>query len=305
MSSKFSVSGWIQAARLRTLPLAVSGISLGAILAWSLDSFRWEIYLWTLLTAILLQILSNFANDYGDFKKGVDEERGDRGLGSGKLSLSAVKLSLFVLAGGTLASGLWLLNISFEEWGMITLLFVVLGIVSIGAAVLYTVGKFAYGYFGLGDLMVFVFFGLVSVTGSFFLYLGQWAPALWESLWVAGGIGFLSTAVLNVNNIRDIEGDKQYGKNTIPVIIGREKALWYQLFLVLAPFLMSFMYLNSRGIQSIFFYMAIPIYVLHWIRLKNLNPEDRAGYNKLLKSMVLISVLFVLLFGSVLMMNSI
>ena len=304
MSSKSIVSAWLKAARLRTLPLAISGISLGAILAYSLDCFRWDIFIWTLLTAILLQVLSNFANDYGDYKKGVDDQRTDRGLGSGSLSLKAVQLSLYILAAATLASGLWLLNISFQQWSLISLLFLVLGIISIGAAVLYTVGKYAYGYFGLGDLMVFLFFGVVSVSGSFLLYLGQWAPAMLGSFWAAAAMGLLSTAVLNVNNIRDIEGDKVHGKKTIPVIIGREKALVYQLFLVVLPFVLAQIYLNSKETRSILLILLAPLFVLHWVRLRSQNPDDRESHNKLLKSMVLLSVLFVLIFGVVLMMNN-
>ncbi|MCC7297578.1 MAG: 1,4-dihydroxy-2-naphthoate octaprenyltransferase, partial [Bacteroidia bacterium] len=183
------------------------------------------------LTALLLQILSNFANDYGDFAKGTDIQAGrtDRMLASGKISKKSMQLALVTTALLAFISGLSLLFVSHLQLSTSYWFFIVLGILAIGAAITYTMGKYAYAYSGLGDLFVLVFFGFVSVCGIYFLHTGSLNK---ETIVAALGAGLLATAVLNVNNIRDIDADKSSNKNTLPVRMGEGVALIYHRFLI-------------------------------------------------------------------------
>lgn len=241
-----AISAWIKAARLRTLPLTLVCIGTGSAaayvyngyghsVAWgaSLRSyFDWTTLGLTVLTALLLQILSNFANDYGDFVKGTDNEARvgpERALQSGAITQGQMKTALWILGVAALASGIALLLHalhSLTEW----LIFFGLGLLSILAAITYTVGKNAYGYKGLGDIMVFVFFGLTGVFGTFYL---QTKHLDWVALLPAVSVGLFSTGVLNMNNLRDTENDRASGKITIPVRIGVTGAKIYQTVLVL------------------------------------------------------------------------
>lgn len=227
---------WIQAARLRTLPLSISGILVGSAYAYYQHQFEWTIFVLALLTTLSFQILSNFANDYGDGIKGTDVNRiGEKRLvASGEIT--AVQMKSAVLINGIIAFVLAvaLIYVAFgQENFLYSLVFLLLGVASIGAAVKYTVGNNAYGYSGFGDVFVFIFFGLVAVIGSNFLYsksidIKLFLPAI--------AIGMLSTAVLNLNNMRDIENDRVAGKNTIVVKNGLKWAKKYQHFLILFSF---------------------------------------------------------------------
>ena len=225
----------IKAARLRTLPLSVAGIITGSALAYRNDpsAFSWQIFAWALLTTILFQVLSNFANDYGDGVKGTDNEHRlgpQRALQSGAISRSQLKRIILITAGLSILSALILIYLAFGSENLLYIvIFFVLGLLCIAAAIKYTVGSSAYGYRGLGDLFVFVFFGLVSVVGSEFLYS---QTLQWITFLPAICIGLLSVAVLNLNNMRDYENDQRSGKHTLVVKMGISLAKYYHYYLV-------------------------------------------------------------------------
>ncbi len=214
------IKPWIQAARLRTLPLSVSGIIVGSAYAYHQGFSDWRIVVMALLTTLGLQVLSNYANDYGDGVKGTDAHRiGEKRLvAAGIISAKQMKRAVLITANITFILALGLIYIAFgKENFVLSLIFILLGISSIGAAIKYTVGKGAYGYSGFGDVFVFVFFGWVSVIGSNFLFTHS---IDWKLFLPASSIGLLSVAVLNLNNMRDIENDKIAGKNTLVVKMG-------------------------------------------------------------------------------------
>lgn len=224
----------MKAMRLRTLPLALSAI----FTAWALATSQAEVngVLVALLfsTTIFLQILSNFANDYGDFQNGADNAARvgpPRAVQSGEISPNAMKTAVILMSVLSFLSGISLLWVAFGDKGQFVTaaLFLVLGLFAIAAAIKYTAGKNPYGYKGLGDLFVFFFFGVVAVGGSIFLLKGNLAFIDFLGMWV---IGALSTAVLNLNNLRDIENDKNAGKVTLVVKMGFEKGKIYHYFLV-------------------------------------------------------------------------
>lgn len=219
---------WIQAARLRTLPLSISGILVGSAYAYYQHKFDWIIFVLALLTTLSFQILSNFANDYGDGIKGTDANRiGEKRLvASGEITSDQMKKAIII--NGIIAFILAVALIYFafgQENFVYSITFLVLGIASIAAAIKYTVGNNAYGYIGFGDIFVFIFFGLVAVVGSNFLYsksidVKLFLPAI--------AIGMLSSAVLNLNNMRDIDNDRIANKNTLVVKFGLKWAKKYQ-----------------------------------------------------------------------------
>ena len=209
---------WIEAARVRTLPLSVSGIIVGSFYAMSQGMFNWNIVIFALLTTLGLQILSNFANDYGDGVKGTDntDRVGPmRAIQSGVISPKQMKKAMVITSLITLIFALLLIYFAFKESYLIySLIFLALGILAIASAIRYTVGSTAYGYRGYGDIFVFVFFGLVSTFGVYFMFSKSMD---WLLLLPATAIGFLSVGVLNLNNMRDEESDRKVGKNTIVV----------------------------------------------------------------------------------------
>ena len=234
---------WIQAARLRTLPLSVSGIIVGSMYALAnptdnvltpTEVFNWRIFGFAILTTLGLQILSNFANDYGDGMKGTDNEDRvgpKRAIQSGVISPAAMKRAIIITSLLTLLSAILLIYYAFADTNIwYSLFFLALGLLSIVSAIRYTVGNTAYGYRGYGDLFVFVFFGLVSTLGVNFLYSKQLDFILFLP---ASAIGLLSVGVLNLNNMRDEASDRKSNKNTIVVKIGATKAKRYHYFLVI------------------------------------------------------------------------
>jgi len=234
------MKNWIQAARLRTLPLSISGIIVGSAYAYYQNQFDWKIFVLAVATTLSFQILSNFANDYGDGIKGTDENRiGEKRLvASGEVSALQMKKAVQIMGIVSFVFALVLIYISFGKANFLySLVFLLLGIASIVAAIKYTVGKKAYGYSGLGDVFVFVFFGLVAVLGSNFLFTKS---IDWRLILPAVSIGLLSTAVLNLNNMRDIENDKIAGKNTLVVKMGLKWAKTYQE-VILASGMVCFM----------------------------------------------------------------
>jgi 1,4-dihydroxy-2-naphthoate polyprenyltransferase len=213
--------------------LALSSIILGGALAAFEFQVRWDILVLSLITALFLQILSNFANDYGDSEKGTDNQHRvgpKRTVQSGEITPAQMRKAMLVMALLALASGLTLVFVGTKGiavWK--TILFVVLGLGCIAAAVKYTVGEKAYGYRGLGDLFVFIFFGLTGVVGTYFLSTQQ----VFCGAWLLGSsVGLFSVGVLNLNNMRDIENDRNSGKLTIPVRLGLKRAKLYHIGLI-------------------------------------------------------------------------
>lgn len=276
-------ASWISAARLRTLPLSISGIFVGSSLAYADGDFNWTIFSLALGTTLGLQILSNFANDYGDGIKGTDnhERVGPmRALQSGLITDKDMLQAIIITSAATFIMALLLIFAAFGVDKILYIIFfILLGIGAIAAAIKYTVGNTAYGYRGLGDLFVFVFFGLVAVYGSYFLYgheheLVNFLPAI--------AIGFLSMAVLNINNLRDRESDARAGKITLVVKMGIKKAKDYHYILILGAlfFLMVFSALkrNSDWDDYLFILGFIPL-IFHLKRVfdnsdsKLLDPE--------------------------------
>jgi 1,4-dihydroxy-2-naphthoate octaprenyltransferase len=302
------VKSYIKAARLRTLPLSISGIIVGSYLGntflnnVSETSIRisiWQspIFWLAILTTIGFQILSNYANDYGDGIKGSDKNRtGEaRMVSSGAITPKQMKMAMILTAIITLLIAIVLIYVAFgsENFGY-SILFFVLGMVSIAAAIKYTVGNSAYGYSGFGDIFVFLFFGLLSVVGSYFLYTKQlnleiFLPAI--------SVGLLSTAVLNLNNLRDREEDKTNNKNTLVVKLGTVRAKTYHYFLIIGAFIAALTYtiLNFSSIYEFVFLVAFIPLVKNMITVsKNNIPAELDGE---LKKVALSTFLFAILFG--------
>lgn len=302
------MKAWIIAARLRTLPLALSGILLGSAMAYLNGGLHLAVLLLGLLTAVLLQILSNFANDYGDFLKGTDQaaNRKDRALASGKITVVQMRRALWFMVALSLISGLCLLYISLQKTDMLFVVFLLLGVAAIGAAIKYTAGKGAYGYYGFGDVFVLIFFGFVSVCGIYFLHMGRLDVEVWSG---AAGLGLLATGVLNVNNIRDIFSDKESNKRTLPVRFRRGFALRYQNFLVWGGFLLILgaflVHLNrtvaeANQLEYMLIFIAfgpfIFLFASHIQKVKKADPNDKMAFNKELKRLSLSTLLLVVFF---------
>ena len=274
---------WLSAARLRTLPLSLSGILVGTALGNIYGYQDSLIFLLALMTTVGFQITSNFANDYGDGVKGTDNEDRIgpmRAYQSGQLSHSELKSGIRISVVINFILIFLLLYFAFqgEENIMLVVVFVILGIVSIWAAIRYTVGKNAYGYKGFGDLFVFSFFGLLSVLGSMFLYT-KFLTAM--SILPAVSIGLLSTAVLNLNNLRDVESDKKAQKNTVIVKIGLSKGKLYHYTLIILAFISMLIFIWNHYYSwksAICLIAFIPLFIhLKLVskieNLRNFDPE--------------------------------
>ena len=260
------IKNWISAFRLRTLPLALSNTIIGSCLAASDDKFRWPVFGLAALTTILLQIMSNMANDYGDFVNGKDtaERIGPkRMVQSGEITPKTMLRGIIAIGIACIVSGFALILIGTAGMDITNLLiFGVLGIAAIVAAIKYTVGKNPYGYRGLGDIFVFIFFGLVGVIGTYFLHTQLFR---WDLLLPASAIGFLSVGVLNMNNMRDYDADRNAGKRTIVVAMGERNAAYYHLFLIGGAIVLAIVYtlLNYHSAWQWLFLLCTPILFLN------------------------------------------
>ena len=270
---------WIQAARLRTLPLSVSGIILGSFYAMSQSLFNWKIVIFALTTTLGLQILSNFANDYGDGIKGTDNEDRvgpKRAIQSGVISPAEMRKAIIITSILTLISAILLIYNSFKDNNLgYSLFFLALGILAIASAIRYTVGNTAYGYRGYGDLFVFIFFGMVSTMGIYFMFAKTLENG-YLLLLPATAIGFLSVGVLNLNNMRDELSDKKVGKNTIVVKIGGAKAKLYHYFLVVSAMVLVLLFavLNDFHFDQYLFVLVYILLIKHLIVVyKNEDPR--------------------------------
>lgn len=237
---------------------------MGGFLAAATGLFYPMMVLLAALTAILLQILSNLANDYGDFKKGLDnpDRTGpQRTLQSGQITESQMRRGIAFTAFLTILSGGTLLMLAWRHVGWKELMvFAFLGIAAVAAALLYTLGKHPYGYRGLGDLFCFVFFGWVAVAGTYYLAANRFDLAV---LLPATAMGCLSNAVLNINNLRDHDNDKAHGKNTLVVRLGLKKAFVYHVVLVVSAFLCLafFLLLKSKPWYAYSFWLLFPFFL--------------------------------------------
>jgi len=293
-----SINHWIAAARLRTLPLAFASIILGTFLAASQGHFDPFIFILTLLTTLLYQVLSNYANDYGDGVKGTDAQREgeQRAVGSGLISAAQMKRGVWIFALLSLLSGT-ILSI-WATWQLpwpVTLTFVVLGMAAVGAAITYTVGKNAYGYHGLGDVAVLLFFGVIGVGGSYFLQTNTFS---WEIFLPAAAMGLLAAGVLNLNNMRDRLSDARAGKRTLVVWLGERRAKLYHVLLLLSAFDAAFFYnllQPSLNWWGYLFLICLPLLGINARQV--LRSEEPAHYEPLLKQLALTALLFSFTFG--------
>ena len=288
---------WIEASRPRTLPLSLACIGMGTFLAVSDSQFDGLIFALCIITTVFLQVLSNLSNDYGDWKHGADSEHRkgpDRAVQAGIISSTAMRNAIVVFALLAFISGFGLIWTVFGSDLNTFLFFLILGIGSIFAAITYTSGKKPYGYAGLGDFSVLVFFGLIGVMGTYFLFTKTME---WNVVLPALSCGLFSVAVLNVNNIRDIESDRIAGKKSIPVRIGRSKAIWYHWLLLFTGIstALLFVLINFQSYWQLTFLITIPLFIINGraIAAKK-DPKELDPY---LKQMALSTLIFVITFG--------
>jgi 1,4-dihydroxy-2-naphthoate octaprenyltransferase len=275
-----NIKNWLLAFRLRTLPLSLTPVIAGSGMAYKDHTLKPEIFVFTLLTALFLQILSNLANDYGDFIKGTDNENriGEkRALQSGIISKQSMKIALWIFGLLSFFSGIILLTLSYDliqTQGISIML--ALGVACIVAAITYTIGKKSYGYIGLGDFFVIIFFGLIGVAGSYYLQTGKLHGLV---LLPALSVGFFSAAVLNINNMRDYANDKNFGKKTLVVIMGVNRAKKYHALLLTSAMLcmIAYSYIQTpqQGELIQFLYLiTFPVFILNMIDIyENDNPN--------------------------------
>jgi 1,4-dihydroxy-2-naphthoate octaprenyltransferase len=296
--SKFSA--WLYAFRLRTLPLAFSSIITGSSLAFANrhEKFQWSVFTLCLLTTLLLQILSNLANDYGDSEKGTDNNERigpKRAVQAGMLAFSEIKTGIVVTVVLCLLSGSALIYRALAQVDIgYGIFFFVLGLAAIAAAIKYTVGKNAYGYMGLGDLFVLLFFGIVGVCGSYYLQTQQFSYSI---LLPAFTIGAFSAGVLNLNNMRDKESDAKAGKNSLVVKIGLPNAKKYHIALLVLGFLSSIVYvlLNFTSTMQFLFIITLPLFRKQAATAYQINEPE--NFDPLLKQLAISTFIFSILFA--------
>ena len=288
---------WIIAARPRTLPLALSSIALGGFLAAGANRFSLLIVLLSGLCMTFMQILSNFANDYGDTKNGADSDQRDgpkRMTQLGLISQSEMKRAMGLTAVLAVAAGLAALFVAFGvQQALLILVFCGLGGAGIWAAIAYTATDNPYGYVGLGDLFVLLFFGWIPTMGTYFLQAKMFDPLL---LLPATAGGLLAVAVLNVNNMRDIESDQLAGKRSIPVRLGLQKARLYHFALLVGAWLaaIAFVFIDYRSGWQWLFVLTLPLFAMHGRSIATLAGPQ---LDPMMKKTVLLTVLFVILMG--------
>lgn len=295
---KTNIKIWLQAFRLRTLPLAVANAFMGSFIALADGGFRWQVFILTIITITFLQILSNLANDYGDAISGKDtvERVGpQRVTASGLVRKEAIRNMIVLFVGLTVVSGSTLIIIGLNNlsWKQL-LLFFGLGLAAIVAAIKYTMGKNPYGYKGLGDIFVFVFFGLVGVMGTYYLHT-HWLEV--SLFYPAAAIGLLSTGVLNINNLRDIETDAKTGKNTLAVKNGPDFAKTYHVVLIAAAMLFAVVYTITQYYSpwQWLFLLSVPLLIKNIVKIYTYHTAEQL--NNELKNLALATFIFALTFG--------
>ena len=306
MNGPQKIASWFAAARPRTVLLSFSGVLMGGFLAYAENP---TVTLWTLvfcaLTAILLQILSNLANDYGDYKKGVDNAHRtgpERTLQSGALTERQMCMGIAATAIIAFISGALLIFVFARLTWTELIVFAIMGITAILAALLYTLGKRPYGYRGLGDLFCFLFFGWVAVAGTFYLATKTIDFAI---LLPATTLGCCSNAVLNINNMRDYENDKASGKRTLVVKKGLTWAFGYHILLMVSAFLCLsiYLWLKHSPWYTHAFWLLAPLFIKDWITIH--KEKERGVPDRLLPRQVWHTLLLTLVFGLLLHAGSI
>ena len=297
------IKNYIESFRPGTLLLALANTITGSALAYADGGFRWPVFFLAAATTLLLQILANMANDYGDFKHGkdTDERIGPRRmLQSGMISAKAMLRAIIIVVLLTVVAGFFLIYEGFSNIDISSALpgiivFGLLGLAAITAAIKYTVGKNPYGYKAMGDVFVFIFFGLIGVLGTYFLHTGM---LRWSLLLPAAAIGMLSVGVLNLNNLRDFEQDKSTGKRTMVVALGLSNARKYHIFLLMGAFLLVSFYtlLESKCAWQWIFWASFP-QVFRNIRVVQRFKDHRQLFPEL-KLLSMASLFFALLFAA-------
>ena len=289
---------WLTAFRLRTLPLALSATILGSLLGYADGKFKWGVFVFGTLTTLFLQILSNLANDYGDARKGTDS---DKRIGplrvtqTGLVSQKAMRRMIALFVTLSLASGSLLIWTGLRDRNMLFYgLFFLLGFSAIFAAIKYTIGRRPYGYLGFGDVMVFIYFGILGVAGTHFLHTLSFHPTI---LLPASSIGLLSVGVLNLNNMRDRENDALNGKNTLVVRMGFQWAKIYHVVLLFSAFLLGLAYtiIHFESVVQLMFLLPMPLLASD-IRQVIINTVP-VELNRELKKLAVATLLFSLSFG--------
>ena len=289
---------WIEAARPRTLPLALSCILMGCFLAYADGNFNSLVAALSVLTTIFLQVLSNYANDYGDAVSGKDSDLRQgprRAVHSGQITRSAMGQAIILFSVLSLASGIALLYVALKNApSSVFWVFLGLGLACIAAAITYTAGKRPYGYVGLGDVSVLIFFGWVGVLGTYYLHTLVWN---WNLLLPATSCGLFAVAVLNINNIRDIESDRATGKNSIPVRLGRERAVMYHWAILLTGMacVVLYTFIHFTQYTQLLFLLSFPLFIRNGLAVSRLRKASEL--DPYLKQMALSTLLFVVLFG--------
>ncbi len=293
-----NIGVWIKAFRLRTLPLALSSTILGSLLAFADKKFSWIIFLLAICTTLFLQVLSNLANDYGDALHGADNEKRlgpQRVTQSGLVARSQMFTMIVIFVVLSLISGSLLIISGLHDAGLIKIVcFFILGISAIAAAIKYTVGKNPYGYVGLGDIFVFIYFGLAGVAGTYYLHVGTFDPWI---LLPAASIGMLSSCVLNLNNMRDVESDSLTGKRTLVVRIGKKSAKAYHVALLTISLILSLIYTlkHFSSVLQFIFVLTFPLFYFNAkVVIMNSVPVE---LNNELKRLAINTFIFSLAFG--------
>lgn len=289
---------WLKAFRLRTLPLAVSATTLGSLLGYAESRFRWGVFIFGTLTTLFLQVLSNLANDYGDARKGTDNEHrlGPlRVTQSGLVTQKQIQWMIGVFVLLSLVSGSLLIWSGLSGRNMLLYsLFFLLGFSAIYAAIKYTIGKRPYGYVGFGDIMVFIYFGILGVAGTYFLHTQSFHPTI---LLPASSVGLFSAGVLNLNNLRDHDNDALNGKNTLVVRMGVPWAKIYHVVLLFTALVLAVIYtvLHFESYYQLIFLLPVPLLISDVNKvITNTVPVE---LNRELKRLAVATLLFSLSFG--------
>lgn len=298
LSRMNSTQIWINAFRLRTLPLAVSATTLGSLLGYAENRFRWGVFIFGTLTTLFLQILSNLANDYGDARKGTDNEQrlGPlRVTQAGLVSHSQIRWMIAIFVFLSLISGALLIWFGLRgDGGLLYVIFFLLGFSAIFAAIKYTIGKRPYGYVGFGDIMVFIYFGILGVAGTYFLHTHTLHATI---LLPASSVGLFSAGVLNLNNLRDRENDAINGKNTLVVRMGVQWAKTYHVIILLTALVLAVLYtvLHFDSYYQLIFLLPVPLLIsdINTV-ITNTVPRE---LNRELKRLAMATLLFSISFG--------
>lgn len=295
-----NIKPWIVSFRLRTLPLSASCIIMGSFLAAYTGRFDLFVFILALVTTLLLQVLSNLSNEYGDMVKGTDSEGRigpERSIQRGEITLSQMKRMMIIIASIISVTGTSLVIYATDLFN--TMLFLLTGAAAIVAAVKYTVGKKPYGYRAMGDLFVFIFFGPVGVTGTFFLHTGFLRA---DILLLSITTGLLSVAVLNLNNMRDAGNDLRHGKITMALLLGDKKSRIYHLMLILVALAASVLFACINSLSPLKYLYLVSFIPLFRTLVTVVTYTDPAALDPGLKKTAISNLLHSILLGAVLLL---